>query len=107
MNWLLDALFKATFLFIPTWGWVVIALIGGVLIYRVFGWKATAAFAVGALVFLAESFGARKGAEIEKAKQAKADQKARDVIAEKKADVADDTDAELGARLDRWTKDNP
>lgn len=105
MNWLIDAFFSAFFLWVPLWVWVVLIIAGVIVVYRVFGWQATLAAVVAGLVFLASAFGTRRGSEIEKAKQQRADQKARDTITRTREDVADDTDPELDARLGRWTKE--
>lgn len=106
MNWLLDALFRATFLWIPTWVYAVLIIVALIVVYRLIGWKAALAGGIAGLVFLATVFGSRKGAESERAKQQRVDQKARDTITKVREDVADDTDAELDARLSRWTRED-
>lgn len=92
---------------VPPWVWVVLGLFVAAIIISVLragGWKwaLAAAVAGAAAYFQAKSY--HRGAAVERGKQDAADQKARDVIAEKKTDVRGASDEDLAKRTDRWTK---
>lgn len=82
-----------------------------IVVGNIIGWDKVRVFivpAIGALAAIGLLGRARQqGAADQRVKQERVDQRARDTIAEGRKDVADDTDPELDARLNRWTKDKP
>lgn len=89
---------------LPWWAWAAIGIGAAFAVYRLLGWKG--ALAVLAVTFgsVAYSRGAKRGLEVERAKQDAADDKARDTITETRNDVRSKSDKELDAETDRWTK---
>lgn len=89
---------------LPWWGWLLIGLGAAVVVYRLLGWKGALAVIATTAGVVAYSRGARRGVEVERAKQERAEQHARDVIIEKREEVRDLPDDELDRRLNRWDK---
>lgn len=92
---------------VPPWAWLILALVIAAIIITALrggGWKwALAAAAAGVMAYLqAKSY--HRGAAVERGKQDAADQKARDVIAEKKEDIRTASPKEKDERFNRWTK---
>jgi hypothetical protein len=99
-NWLWSIVWG----WLPWWVWLAIGIALAVAAYRLLGWK-------GALAVLATTFGAvayssaaRKGVAVERARQDAADDRVRDTIATKKAEVETLTDEERNERFSRWEK---
>lgn len=93
----------------PWWAPLVVAVPAALLAARYFG--VNAAILVGVLAIAATIYakGRKTGAAVEVQKQRKADDHARDVIAEKKEDVRSIPStpagkAERDARFDKWVK---
>ena len=100
MNWLWEFVWGL----MPWWVWVGIGVAAAFAAYRLLGWKGVVSVAATTIGVVAYSRGAQKGVEVEKAKQDAADDKARDVIAEKKIEVKVLSPKERSERFGRWEK---
>jgi hypothetical protein len=101
---MMDWLWSLVWGWLPWWGWLLIGLGIAVVIYRLLGWKGALAVIATTAGAVAYSRGAKRGMEVEAAKQEAADDKARDIIAEKKEDVRAMPDEERDERFKRWEK---
>lgn len=99
-----DWLWSIVWGLLPWWAWLGLGVAAAFAAYRLLGWKG--ALAVLAVTFgsVAYSRGARRGVEVERAKQDAADEKARDIITEKKEDVRTAPADEKKRRFERWEK---
>ncbi len=99
-----DWLWSIVWGWLPWWAWLAIGLGAAIAVYRLLGWKG--ALAVLAVTFgsVAYSRGAKRGVEIEKAKQDAADEKARRVIHDNRDDARMTPDDQLDKEIDKWTK---
>lgn len=92
---------------IPPWVWLVLAGIVVLVVIGVLkggGWKWALAAAVAGVAAYLQARSYRRGAEVERAKQDAADEEAKDIIAERKADVRTISSDERKERFDRWQK---
>lgn len=89
---------------LPWWAWLAIGLAAAIAVYRLLGWKGALAVLATTFGAAAYSRGAKRGIEIERAKQDRADQRARDVIYDNRAEMDALPDDELDRRLNRWDK---
>lgn len=92
---------------IPSWVWIVLglgAVLAVVAVLKGDGWKWAVGIAAAAGLAFMQSRAHQRGAAVERAKQDAVDDKARDVIAEKKEDVRTISPDERKERFDRWSK---
>lgn len=99
-----DWLWSIVWGLLPWWVWLGLGVAAAFAVYRLLGWKG--ALAVLAVTFggVAYSRGARRGVEVERAKQDAADEKARDIIHDNREEMGNLPDDELDRRLNRWDK---
>ncbi len=100
MNWLWSIIWG----WLPWWAWAAIGIGVAFAVYRLLGWKGALAVLATTFGAVAYSSGARRGAQVETAKQDAADQHARDVIYDNRAEMDALPDDELDRRVDRWSK---
>jgi len=100
MNWLWEFVWGL----MPWWAWLILGVGLAAVAYRLLGWKGVVAVVATTAGVVAYSRGAKKGIEVERAKQDAADDKAREVIADKKADTKTMSDKELDQEVDKWTR---
>lgn len=92
---------------IPPWVWLVLAGAVVLVIVSVLkgdGWKWALGAAVAGVVAYLQAKSYHRGADAQKAKQDAADDKARDIIADKKEDVRTIPPDEREERFKRWEK---
>jgi len=89
---------------LPTWAWLAIGVGLAFAAYRLLGWKGALAVLATTFGAVAYSRGAKRGIEVEAAKQEKADQRAREVIHDNREEMGNLPDDELDRRLNRWDK---
>ena len=94
---------------VPWWAWLVIAVPAALLALKYLGFNATIGLLGAGVAATLYARGRARGVQIERAKQTRADQKARDVIHQKKEDVRSIPStpagkAERNERFDKWVK---
>lgn len=92
---------------IPSWVWIALAAVGVLVVVGILkgdGWKWAFGIAGAALLVFFQSRAHQRGAAVERAKQDAADDRVRDTIATKKAEVETLTDEERNERFSRWEK---
>lgn len=94
---------------VPWWAWIVVAVPIALLALKYLGFNATIGLLGAGVAATLYARGRAQGVQTERAKQQKVDQKARDVIHEKKEDVRSIPatpagKAERNQRFDRWSK---
>ncbi len=92
-------------------GWGAVALVALAAFYvavRIFGWERVRPFVLpvlGALAAIAAAAKIRKSGRDERIRDEQvAQEKAEDIVDEKRTDIANDSDAELDQKADRWTR---
>lgn len=101
---MMDWLWSLIWGLLPWWGWVLIGLGIAVAAYRLLGWKGALAVIATTAGAVAYSRGAKRGMEVEAAKQEAADDRVRDIIDETQEDVRTITPDERKRRFERWQK---
>lgn len=99
-----DWLWSIVWGWLPWWAWLALGVAVAFAVYRLLGWKGALAVLAATFGSIAYSRGARRGTDVERARQDAADDKARDVISEKKEDVRTMSDKERDERFNRWEK---
>lgn len=91
----------------PWWGWLVVSAVAAAIAIRLFGFNTAIAVLIAGATAAVYTKGRKTGATVERAKQDAADNRARDVIHEKKEDVRSIPStpagkAERDQRFNRW-----
>lgn len=89
---------------IPWWVWLILGLIALGLIWKFFGWKWVPAAAGVLLVLLFGDRALKAGYQQRKREEDAQQDKADSTVAQAQQQATADSDAELGKKVDKWTK---
>jgi hypothetical protein len=100
----MNLLWELVWGFLPWPVWIILGVAVAAIVFRLLGWKGVVAVAATTLGVVAYSRGAKRGLEVEQAKQVDADNKARETISSNRTENAAKSDDALDSEINRWTR---